>query len=208
MKRSSNAGITLLETLVSLAVMAIIALMLAQGMSAMLSFSDRNNSGSEEVDEIAARLQLRRIVEWAADAPFPGFPVVGFHGDNQSVTVESWYPEAPFWAGAPVVVIVSADKMGAVHAKSSGLDLQQKPFTLDQVVSGSGGLVVRYFGQKRDNSKREWHDEWSAEDGIPELLELASDGPTASFPPTAIRPAKQRLQGAMSLSALLPSALP
>ncbi|NBZ90071.1 PulJ/GspJ family protein [Stagnihabitans tardus] len=208
MKRSPNAGITLLETLVSLAVMAIIALMLAQGMGAMLRLSSRSSSGSEDVDEMAARLQLRRVVEWAADAPFPGFPVVGLHGDSHSVAVESWYPDSPFWAGAPVVVSVSVDQTGAVHAKSSGLDLQQKPFTLDQVISGSGALVVRYFGQRKGGSKREWHDEWSAEDGLPELLELASAEPTSGFPPTVIRPAKQRHKGEMSLSTLLPPALP
>jgi type II secretory pathway pseudopilin PulG len=199
---------TLLETLVSLAVMAIIALMLAEGMSSMLRFSTRGSAHSEEVATMTARLQLRRMVEWAADTPFPGHAFEGFHGDDRSLTVETWYPEAPFWAGEPVVVQLSADETGAVHAVARGFDLHRKPLTLDQIIIAAGGFSLRYFGQRKGDQASGWHDRWQAEDGLPRLMEIAPIQPSSDVPPLILRPARQIRIGEMDLSNLQPMALP
>jgi type II secretory pathway pseudopilin PulG len=208
MRRRSNHGITLLETLVSLAVMAIIALSLSYGMTAMLTFSDRTKGHTEDIAEIAARQLARAIIERAATVPFPGFDFVGMQGTSTSVTVESWYSEPPFWPGAPVLLTLSADPTGTMSSRIAAYDESRTPFEMDQQIGPAGGISIRYFGQVPGDVAATWHSEWKSSDGLPQLIEITSGAPSSAFPPTAIRPGRSNAQSEISLSSLVPPALP
>lgn len=208
MTRSGESGLTLLETLVSLGVMAIIALMLASGMSSLIGLSARSSSHSSAANQISARLLTREVIDYAADAPFPGFPALGLQGDAHSLIVESWYAKSPFWPGSPTVLTLSADREGKIIAAIAGSDEDARPFVLTETLSDGGGLAIRYYGFAPGALAPTWHDAWSTQSGLPLLVNITTAEPSQDFPPLFVRPGRSNTQSEISLSSLVPPALP
>lgn len=69
MKRNPKSGVTLLETLIGLLVMAMISALIASGFGTTTRHFGRNEQASARVDQALARRDLRIWLEHALPSP-------------------------------------------------------------------------------------------------------------------------------------------
>lgn len=209
MKRNPRAGVTLLETMIALAVMAMIAVILSSGLGAsarMLISSGRITQG---VDQALTRRDLRNWLEHALPTPFPGQVDGGLRGTASELRFRFISDDGQFWAGDPVLVTLVRGEDGVVSLSARGsADQTQKLSEKIQVLSeNSSRLEISYFGRLRPEDPIVWLDHWSPEAGLPELIRIAITD-DAHYPPFTIRPGKVALHSEISLSSVLPPTLP
>lgn len=207
--RNRRAGVTLLETMIALAVMAMISVLLASGLGMVARVLNRSTDVTADVDQALNRLQLRGWIEHTASTPFPGFELTGFSGGETSFTFEALPGEGLFWPGSPVVVTVNADEGGKITVHAAGAADSTSPLTQDLALSRPGtGLRVSYYGRKGPDVPPDWQTNWPADLGPPQLVMLTAATDNPGFPPLTVRPGKALRQREMSLSSLVPPALP
>lgn len=209
MKRNPRAGVTLLETMIALAVMAIIAVILSSGLGAGARMLISSGRITQRVDEALARRDLRNWLERALAAPFPGQVDGGLRGTSSELRFSFVSDDGSFWAGDPVVVTLGRGEDGVVSLAALGsADQTQKPSEKTQVLSEkSSQLEISYFGRLHPEDPIIWLDHWSPEAGLPDLIRIAI-ADDANLPPFTIRPGKVALQSEISLSSVLPPTLP
>lgn len=209
MKRNPRAGVTLLETMIALAVMAMIAVILSSGLGASARMLISSGRITQSVDQALARRDLRDWLEHALPAPFPGQVNGGLRGTTSELHFSFVSEDGQFWAGDPVVVSLVRGEDGVFRLGARGsADQTQKLSEKVQVLSEkSSHLEISYFGRLRPEDPIIWLDHWSPEAGLPDLIRItiADD---ANLPPFTIRPGKVALHSEISLSSVLPPTLP
>lgn len=211
--RNPKAGVTLLEMLIALAVMALLA---AIGAS-VLSFSGRSlariGDSAAGADIALARHDLRYWIEHALMQSGADGITIAADGDSRRLTLHVLLDDGLFWPGQVTVVTLGLDAAPVdpvVIATASGLsDSDQSPTDRTLTLSGMGArLAIRYFGRTSEDSSVDWHDTWRSKDGIPSLVQITISDSLRAYPPLIVRPGKIFLQREMSLSSLLPPTLP
>ena len=207
MKRNPKSGVTLLETLIGLLVMAMVAGLISAGFGTTTRFWDRSRQASDRAEQALARRDLRFWLEHALVSPVPGDPRPLLDGSSDRLTFLSVPPGGQFWGGSATEVSVQA--LGAT-ATAVGLG----PVTLDArqttpaLAAEGTALSVSYWGQRTATEPAGWHAAWPPEAGLPGLIRIDFVGAGQVPPPMIVRPAKAWLQSEMSLSSLVPPALP
>jgi type II secretory pathway pseudopilin PulG len=205
-KRNPKAGVTLLETLVGLLVMAMVAALLSAGFGSSIRMLNRGEATSELVDQALARRDLRRWLEHALETPVPGDNRPVLSGTATELSFLAIPPDGLFWLGTATAISLGP----SVVAKAQGTGANQRDelqVTLALAPEGSS-LEFRYWGRSAPDLRPEWHDTWASEQGLPDLIRITFKGEGPLPPLMAIRPAKTWRQSEMSLSSLVPPALP
>jgi prepilin-type N-terminal cleavage/methylation domain-containing protein len=211
-QRRTSSGITLLEMLVALALMSLLAVLGLSTLTMAGRTLTRSQVVSGDVGIMLARDELRLWIEHSVAGAAVGDHPSALRGTSDSLAVQSIRDDGTFWPGAPVELTLSSvadeDALGAFQL--SGLrDSDQTPFVQDRVISGpSGRISFRYFGQIDANFPPDWTDNWPAEAGLPLLVAISVTDARGDYPPLIVRPGKIYAQREMSLSSLLPPALP
>lgn len=188
-RRNPRAGVTLLELLVALWVMAAAAMILASSLGLMGRALARVSGEATDVDRISARITLRR---WLEEMP-AGARLVG---DGGSVTFFTLIDTPPLTAADLVAVRVSGEDR-AVRAVAGAIVVEMAP---QGQVTG-----IRYFGAPGPADRAEWRDNWpETATALPDLIRLDYMDGDRVMPPLTVLPARKARQSEMSLSSPAP----
>ena len=208
-QRDPHAGMSLLEVMVALAVMALISLILASSLGSAARVFNRGSDFSDNVDHALNRQQLRDWIERASTRAFPGTEYVGLSGTSDNMVVEVLPVDGFFWAGAPMIATVSTTPDHQITVHAVGYATSDQSRTIDLSLSESeAGLEISYYGSLTPSTVPIWQDSWRAANGLPLLVKFTASNAAAGFPPLVIYPAKTYLQREISLSSLLPPIRP
>lgn len=210
--RSAQSGVTLLETMLALAVMSLIAVAVASSMSATARVISKTQEVGHQVDFALARLELRVFAEAAVSGSFPGDDpeLAGLAGGSDRISFQAVIDDGVFWPGAPVYFEVAPDDDGRIVARASGVEADGEGVVVTQrALSGPAAVLhPSYFGLAGGQDLPGWHAQWSRRDALPLLVKMSVTDAERSYPVLVVRPGKTWLQSEMSLSSLVPPALP
>ncbi len=211
--RHPTAGVSLLEVLVALAVMAFLAVIA----SSLLTFSGRTLervSAKSEIAEVAlGRNELRSWLERAVMDTEDGVIAQSVTGTANSLTFVAILNDGQFWPAALTEVTLSSPDAvdnASLAATATGIaEVGHQPTSRTLRLSqGTARLEIRYFGATIASPIAQWRDSWQAAEGLPDLVELTISDMGMRYPPLIIRPGKEFSQREISLSSLLPPARP
>lgn len=194
--RPCDAGFTLVELIVALAILALLASVLPgafgiarQAWSTMMRIErlESDAAGRSFIEQRLAEA-LPVLVTDGSGARQPGF-----RGTARRVTFVA--PSASGPAGGGLYLYsLAAEASGATDA----LVLNQSPVSAPAgarsvdppriLRDGLTELRFRYFGRSADDQDRRWHDAWPDGDRLPELVEIAHAGGTATRGGLPFRP--------------------
>lgn len=193
-RRDPSAGVILLEMLLSLALMAAMALALAAVLGFIGRAGLRIGGADAATDLLLARHELRR---WIEAAP----RTADFAGSADALRFDTLIDEPPLSAADLATVSLARNGAGAVVAEIAGPgDGDPRRRTL----SSAGGLRLGYFGRLTPSAAPAWHNDWPAAAEPPDLVRIDYDGPEGGLPPLTAIPALVARQSEMSLSSPLP----
>lgn len=204
--RNPRAGVTLLETLVGLLVMAMVAALLSAAFGTNIRLLTRSQVTAGLVDQALARRDVRIWLEHALESPAPDDPRPLLSGSSTTLRFLSVPPGDLFWAGTATAVSLGPDAV----ATGRGFDAKR---TTENVLALSlapsdTAIELKYWGRSAPDRPPSWHETWDPAQGLPDLIRIRFVGKGPLPPPMAIRPAKAWRQSEMSLSSLVPPALP
>lgn len=171
----SNSGFTLLELLVSLALLAVIGV----GLTGALQIGSRaytaSNEISEAAPEVASRALLRRLLSRAVSpsllTPFPS----PFEGSTNRLVFVTLEPLQFAAESAATRVTVSAEDAALLMRLESIDDTGEVLATYDRRLTKSFSVVkMSYFGDAEDGLA--WGDTWDDMPTLPKLVSIEIAG--------------------------------
>lgn len=204
--RNRSAGVTLLETLIGLLVMAMVAALLSAAFGTNLRLLHRSQLSSASVDQALARRDLRIWLEHALELPVPNDERQLIFGSETELRFLSIPPGGQFWPGIATQVTLGPQAIatGTGTAADQGKEVAIKL----ALAPPETQIELAYWGRSATDQVPEWHDSWTPDQGLPNLIRVTFTGEGPLPPPMVIRPAKAWRQSEMSLSSLVPPALP
>lgn len=205
--RNPSSGVTLLETMVALLVMAMTAALLASALGNGLHGFHRSDRITDQVEAAIARRDLRRWLEHAMPVLAPGDDRQIFSGTASELAFLAQPTGGTYWPGQAAFVALGQDgPVASVQGRGSALgDPLMTKMTLGPADTT---LILSYWGQRAPDAPAVWHDAWPAGQGLPEAIRISF---RTAGPPIAsmiVRPGKALLHSEMSLSSLVPPARP
>ncbi len=188
MSRQPDAGLTYIEMLVSLALLAIMSVLLAGAFDASRRILDRASGLSLDEDALLARLELRRALENARpDAT--ASPT--FAGSANGFTAEFLGQE-----DAPLNVTYTPE--GELQWQGGSADVTQLAKELT-------GVRFSYYAIDQSSGQRQWTTAWVGENRFPDLIRIEARRPDGSpWPSMVVAPSKRLRQTEISASSPLP----
>ena len=169
-----DAGFTLVEMLVSLGILAIVAVLLTQAFSSngrALTILEAHTSQGEEV--AWAQGELRQLVEaLVPHAVFlNGDPTVDFDGTSQSA---EWLTliRPPGHTARVERVRVDRSSSGELRVSTSGPDGPPQYGAPRTILHNVQALRFSYYGKKTASSPAAWNDAWSHGAAAPRAVRL------------------------------------
>ena len=185
MRRNPRAGVTLLELLIALWVMAAAAVILSSSLGLTGRALARVGAEAADVDALAARAVLRRWLE-----EMPG--AARLTGDATGMEFGAMIDAPP----------LTAARVEAVRLVQEGVALRAiaAEGAVAAELSADGALVgIRYFGDGA------WRDDWPAGMGrLPDAVRIDYIDRGRVVPPLTVIPARRARQSEMSLSSPVP----
>lgn len=182
-RAGSQAGFTLLELLVALAVLSLILAAIPQ----TLQLGRRALQTSERVDADGALAVVRSLLEHRIARALPlirrdatGATVATFVGRRDSIILAGSSGDGPMGAGLFLIEVATRPADGARTA----LVLRWSPYrpigNADQagaakervLVADLGTFGLRYFGRQNPGGERGWTDTWTSANALPDLVEF------------------------------------
>lgn len=204
--RNPRLGLSQLELLVSLAIMAMIAVLLANALNFNRQALSRVSSGSRNADYALNQSRLR---SWIEDMPlrYGGGDAQDFFGGHTTrLRFKAVISDGNFWSGVPAeVTFAVSDQMLIATGKGTSSDrggTREATLLLDPSVQS---VSISYFGRVSGSAEKNWFVAWNDTKFLPDLVRIEwvrSDGDPA--PPLTLQPARIERQREMSLSSLLP----
>ncbi|WP_395541054.1 type II secretion system protein J [Neotabrizicola sp. sgz301269] len=206
-RRSTKAGITLFETLIALAIMSMLAILLTSGLGFGIRYLDRSTSLSAAVDQALARRALRDWLEHALLAPVPLDNRPLFIGSATELRFLAEATDLRFWPGAAVDVRLGQDS-ARLYTNGISADQSTEIEVMVDLAAPDARLSFEYWGQRRSDQDARWGKDWPEGAGLPQLVRITFGSASGDLPPMVVRPGKAFFQIEMSLSSLVPPALP
>jgi Tfp pilus assembly protein PilV len=205
-RRSTTAGVSLLETLVALLMIAMIATLLSAGFGTTTRYWFRSSQATLQVEHALARRDLRNFLEHALPQAVPNDVRPVFAGRSSELTFLAILPDGSFWAGDAVEVTLTVT--ATLRASGTDLDARTPRVWTGRLASEDIAARVSYWGQAKPDEGARWQAEWDPELGLPDLVRIDFAGDGKVPPPLIVRPGKVWAQSEMSLSSLVPPARP
>lgn len=186
MTRKPKAGVTLLELLIALWVMAAAAMILSSTLGMAGRALARVGAVSHEVEAITARLMLRR---WLEAMPLQA----RLTGNETEMNFGTLLDEPPLTAAQVTEVRVSGTG-GAVRASAAEAVVAE--------LAREGALLsLRYYGSPVPGGLPGWRADWPANaDRLPDLVQISYADRDRDLPSLTVIPARLARQSEMSLS--------
>jgi general secretion pathway protein J len=190
-----QAGFTLLELMVAMALLALLGLVLAGGMRFGLQAWNRLDATLDRDEPIAlSQVLLRRTVEQALPLPAAGAApgVIDFAGGNAGLRFIAPLPERAAGPGLNQVTIrLEPSEAGFALVLSwqpfGGAGAGGRKSLLDGILAGH----FRYYGDVADGRPANWQEEWSNARALPRVvaLDLSFKDRRIAWPSLMIAPA-------------------
>jgi general secretion pathway protein J len=199
--RASEAGFTLVELLVSLALLAVASALLLAGMTTGHNLSRRAEAASLASESVvAAQTALRdRIEAMTADALYgPGVPIVEVLGgpDTLRFTAPVAMAQRPAPPQVYRLIRTRAGELSLFHIDP--LSTRGDPYGLgvggwarDPLIGNVTRLDIAYFGAAPPDNQRRWRSQWQDRPNLPELVRLRvtfGPGDRRVWPELIVRP--------------------
>jgi prepilin-type N-terminal cleavage/methylation domain-containing protein len=212
-KRHRQSGVTLLELLVALALIALLASFGFNLIAASGRALTRGDLTSQAVDRLLERRELRSVLERAVVLIRSDGSAVGLTGTREGLVFAAVLDDGVFWAGQPVEAHIDQVDLGAgsqARMFISGLaESDRAPVERQHSLSGPGTtLQIDYFGRTSVGASPAWQQDWPANAGLPMLVRVVIGNGTEIDPPLIVRPGRLYAQREMSLSSLVPPTAP
>lgn len=204
MIRKADHGVTLLELLVSLAVLALIAVAMASTLNTGRQIWNRTENVGHKTEIAIARQTLRNFLEHVPLPKEAGRAQTYLSGQAGSVTFLSFPETSAFDLSEPVTVVTLADVVGfRVEGKLSlGAEAVVRQYLL---APPNSFWAFSYFGASSATGPRTWSDTWQSTFSLPDLIKIEiTDAGGQVQPPLTVVPGRIWRQREMSLSSLLP----
>lgn len=189
MPRSSKRGLSLLELLVALALLAAIMVGLLAATRMSVGMLDRTASISADNPSLAIRVRLRGWLERAA-APniITNIPLV-FEGDGQKFAFTTFAYAGFATDSAALRISVEIDG-GDLNMTTTTLDDDGNEITsyAHQLVTDASNATISYYDSAPDVN--DWVSSWDHSNRLPSLVRLEMDeGSTPDWPSFIVAPA-------------------
>lgn len=205
MTRNPRSGLTLLETMIALFIMAIMAVSISTVFSGGVRLLVRSGIVNGELKQSLARHDLRHWADHAMTAPAPDDPRPLLTGQPDGFDLLVLPPDGPFWAGWATRLTLHPDSMLTAEGKNAQGEVQTLTLRLGP---DSTSVSLRYWGKVHLYSPKNWRNDWPVGSSLPDLIQIRFHGSGQQPPPLTVRPARAIFQREMSASSLLPPALP
>lgn len=195
MARRREAGLTLIELVVAMTVLAAIAGLTTgalgfgiRGAEVVEARADRDNRLRLAQALVRRQLGAARPVRWLRDRR----DVAAFEGTPEAVAFIAVMPARTGAAGLYQVRLALEDgRLVMIRRVTSG-ETQGFDFRrgAERVVLADGlaGLEFAYFGPDRARQTPKWHDRWIERDALPRLVRLAAAGADGHWPGLVVAP--------------------
>lgn len=189
-RRNPRAGLTLLELMIALWVMAAAALILASSLGLTGRALTRVGSDAADIGPLTDRNRLRH---WIESIP----PGATLSGDSESMAFTTLIDEPPLdLASLTDVQLALADT--TLRAVAGPADAPALTATLAE---NAKALTIRYYGSPLPNGQSRWHDTWPATAvALPDLVRIDYQSDVTPAPPLSVIPALASRQSEISLS--------
>lgn len=192
----NQAGFTLLEALVAVTLLGLLSVALAGGLRFGVDAWARGSAHSDQLSRTTVVQGLLRRVVGEAYPYFLFNAYVDFEGTRESLA---------FLASAPVVLggvgrsrfrlsIVKHDGLSdLVLTSQAELAAADAPSTIEKktLLAGTASIEFAYFGKWRSEANAQWHDRWTGQSALPQLLRIQvrfPEGDTRLWPDLVIAP--------------------
>ncbi len=194
MTRPPANGFTLVELLVSLALLGGLAMMLSTGFGGMHRVWERDNAAAGGETVAAAQSVLRDLIEHA-------FPWTAFQGSHPTVDFVGESAKLGFLSVAPAAARPARLRrydLAVATDGSLGLDVAAAdraptpPTERRPLLTGVRTAELGYFGSAPPDNSPRWRDSWRAQPQLPLLIRLRlrfADDDARSWPELIVRPA-------------------
>jgi prepilin-type N-terminal cleavage/methylation domain-containing protein len=193
-KVGADAGFTLVELLVSMALLGMAAVLVAQGFAMDRHALGRIEGLTTSGEEVAAAQNLIR------DRVERMFPQAKFDSAGAHTDFDGSANEMAFLSPIPVVGKVAQVARVRLSLTSNGaLTLAPESAPADAANSDNGillhkvqGLELAYYGAPQHGAQASWRPDWSSQNSPPELVRVRvsfQDGDPRRWPELIVRPA-------------------
>lgn len=193
-QRNRQAGLTLLELLIALWVMAAAALILASSLGMTGRALSRVGATAADIGPLTDRNRLR---QWIEAMPLGAV----LSGDALGMSFATLIDEPPLgMATLTVVEVLQRDE--AIQLRAGPVDGP----SLTGVLAKTGTIIaIRYYGSPDPNAPKTWHEAWKESSGVlPDLIRIDYEAGGAAAPPLSVIPALWARQSEISLSSPVP----
>ena len=193
-RRNPRAGLSLLELLIGLWVMAAAALILASALGMTGRALSRIGAGAADISLLTDRNRLRHWIE-----AMPLGAVLS--GDTLGMSFATLIDEPPL--DMATLTVVEVLQQGTAIALRAG---PADGPSLTGTLAETGKIVeIRYYGSPDLTSPKAWHDAWPGSSGtLPDLIRIDYESGGAPAPPLSVIPALWARQSEISLSSPVP----
>lgn len=180
MSRRGQAGFTLLELLVGLALLGLTVAITAAALNTGLLGADVTGKRSARLNQIRAaqtvlrdRLGTARPVAWSAGTR----AVVGFDGESESADFIAVLPPWPGQGGPHLVRIArNGDRLTMstkIHAGGTQAFDFSGPVERTVLLEGVRSVRFAYYGRTAPRAPAGWHPTWRSQASLPSLVRLS-----------------------------------
>jgi general secretion pathway protein J len=178
-RRPREAGFTLVELLVALALLALIAVYLASAFGAGRRVWDMRARIEDQETMTSTREFLRRQIEatWPALEAMPnGALRLKFEGRTDALRFVTHFDASANWAGLYDLKLRRNDDELAVSGDLSRPDSMPTQAHFDRtLLSGIEAIRFAYFGRREGDAEAVWYPDWPTENGLPSLIRISVD---------------------------------
>jgi len=173
--RESERGLTLIELLVSLAILAILTSFIVGGLTTAIRAFDSDRRSSIEMSTDAARESLRGLI--ASAVPAANAQQAGgilFGGQREELRFVVLSEGRTLRGGLQDVRIRRRNDELIVEVFGSlrEADAHKSPISSTTIVSGLRDIRFRYFGMPGAKGEAAWRDSWNGGSRLPVLVEI------------------------------------
>ena len=175
-RRASERGLTLIELLVSLAILMILTSFIVGGLSTAIRAFDTDRRSTTEMATNSAAESVRGLIASAMPAANPqqgGF--VLFDGQREELRFVALSEGRTLRGGPQDVRIRRLGKELVVEVFGSlrDNDARRAPISSTAIVRGLREVRFRYFGVASPKGEPAWRDDWTKSDRLPALVEVS-----------------------------------
>jgi general secretion pathway protein J len=195
--REPEAGFTLVETLASLSLLALLSLMLIAGAATGRVWSLRQGQGADEEVIVAAQDALRARLEHAypAISALTNPPTIAFGGLDDHAEFVAPAPEAQGPDALWRYRFELQPNGDLVLLSRNDLAIDETRYARRQVlVRGVAGLQLAYFGASGTDGALRWVTRWQNQTALPRLVRARltfAPGDPRRWPDLVVRPAAE-----------------